>query len=234
MTVAGAEGPDERTSREPRAFVALTGAVSVVLTVIGAGLTDHGGEGLSPDMPAGEILAGFASAAGDARTGAAIVGLALVLQLVFLGVLWARLHKGAPWLGAVALGGGFVGAALLAFLAVVAIAGAVAADSGAAEAARMLLTVEWEYARVVVPGNVAVVGSAAVAGFGYGVFPRWFNWVSFVFAVLLVLALLPVGPAGLVGASGGLWVIIASIVMALDGRGFTSATRPGGVGTSHP
>lgn len=204
--------------------MALAGAVSIVLTVVGVGLTDHGGKGLSPDMPATEILAGFASMAGDARTGAAIIGLAIVFQLIFLGVLWERMQEGAPWLAAVALGGGLVGAALLAFHAVVAIAGAVAADTGAADAARMLLAVEWEYARVVVPGNVAVVGAAAVAGFRHGAFPRWFNRVSSVFAVLLVLALLPVGPAGLIGAAGGLWVIIASVVMATQGRGSLPAT----------
>lgn len=214
MAGAGTEG--HRSRRDPPALVALTGAASVVLTVIGIGLTDHGGRGLSPDMPASEILAGFVSAAGDAHTGAAIIALALVLQLVFLGVLWQRLHRGAPWMAAVALGGGLVGAALLAFHAVVAIAGAVAANSGAAETARMLLTVEWEYARVVVPGNVAVVGAAAVAGSRYALFPRWFNGVSVVFAVLLSLALIPIGPAGLIGASAGLWVIVASIVMTLD------------------
>lgn len=100
----------------------------------------------------------------------------------------------------------------------IAVAGSVAVETGAAETARMLLTVEWEYARVVVPGSLAVVGSAAVAGSRSGVFPLWFNWMSLVFTVLLTLALLPVGPAGLIEAAGGIWVIIASIVMAVDGR----------------
>lgn len=213
--MAGAETEGHRSRRDPPALVALTGAASVVLTVIGIGLTDHGGRGLSPDMPATEILAGFVSAAGDARTGAAIIALALVLQLVFLGVM-ATPPQGRAVDGCCGARRWPGWHALLAFHAVVAIAGAVAADSGAAETARMLLTVEWEYARVAVPGNVAVVGAAAGAGSRYALFPRWFNGVSVVFTVLLSLALIPIGPAGLIGASAGLWVIVASIVMTLD------------------
>lgn len=48
MAIPGIEGGRSRSMVPPR-FVALSGAASVALTVIGVGLTDHGGKGLSPD-----------------------------------------------------------------------------------------------------------------------------------------------------------------------------------------
>lgn len=186
----------------------------MVLAVIGIGLVEHGGKGLSPDMSASEILAGFAAHASEARLGAAVIGAAVLLNVLFLGALWSRLRKGAEWLAAVALAGGAVGAMLLLLQGVLALGAVVAADSEAAETARMLLVLEWEYARTVVPPTLAVVGAATIAGLRHAVFPRWFSWMSLAFAVLLTLALLPFGPAGLLGASGGLWVITASLVLA--------------------
>jgi hypothetical protein len=69
-------------------------------------------------------------------------------------------------------------------------------------------------ARGVAPA-LATVAAATVAGFRHSIFPRWFSWLSLVFTVVLVIALLPIGPAGLLGSVGALWILIASLVLAL-------------------
>ena len=196
-------------------LAALSGAASVVLAFAGISLAEHGGKGLYPDQSTEGIGVGFARYAGEARVGATLIMASVALSLVFLGPLWSRLQQGAVWLAVIAIAGGIVGAAWALENAMFAIAAAVAGDVGDAQTARTLLVFEWESARLGVAPALAMVGAAAAAGFRHGVFPRWFSWLSLVFTVVLVIALLPIGPAGLLGSVGGLWILIASLVLAL-------------------
>ena len=196
-------------------LAALSGAASFVLAFAGISFAEHGGKGLSPDQPTAANGAGFARYAGEAWVGATLMMASVALSLVFLGPLWSRLQRGAGWLAVVAVAGGIAGAVLLLESAMFAIAAAVAGDVGDAQTARTLLVFEWESARLGVAPALATVAAATVAGFRHSIFPRWFSWLSLVFSVVLVIALLPVGPAGLLGSVGALWILIASLVLAL-------------------
>lgn len=65
-------------------------------------------------------------------------------------------------------------------------------------------------------GAAPPLAAVAVAGLRHHIFPPWFSWLSLAFAVVLLVGLLPVGPAGLLGVTGGLWVVVASLLLAAD------------------
>ncbi|MFG1813324.1 hypothetical protein ACGFIF_06105 [Kribbella sp. NPDC049174] len=43
-----------------------------------------------------------------------------------------------------------------------------------------------------------------------------FCWFSLAFTVVLAVALIPIGPAGGIGLAGGIWVVVASLVLAFQ------------------
>ena len=202
---------------------ALCGAMSVVLLVVGTVLSDNAGRGLHPGQTPEELAAGFAEHADQNRVGAALLGVAAVLGLIFLGPLWARLHTGSPWLAMVAVCGGVAGVAGTLVVAAFVIGGTTAGEYGDGQTARMVLIMQWDTARVAVPPFLATVAAATLAGFRYGVFDRAFCWFSLVFTVLLTAALVPVGPAGLMGVAGGLWIVVASLVLTFESSGQLAA-----------
>lgn len=200
---------------------ALSGAGSFVLAVIGTAYTDKGARGLSPGLPTETLAAGFARYSQESMTGGALLGAAGLLSLVFLGPLWSRLERGSGWLAIIAVGGGVVGAALLLLTAALAIAEGTAGVYANGEAARTLLVLGWDSARVAAPPYLAMTLAAAVSGIRYHVFPTWLNAVSVIFTAVLGGALLPIGPAGLMGGLGGLWVVVVSLLLAF-GRSLTT------------
>lgn len=197
-------------------FAALCGAVSIILGGAGATLADKGGRGLNPGQTDEQLAAGFSLYANDARIGAALMGAATVLALIFLGPLWARVRRGSGWLAVIVVAGGVGVAVLQLFAATFTIAGFTAGEFNDGQTARVLMILEWDTARALVPAYLVMVAAATVAGFRYHIFGRVFCWFSLAFTVLLAIALVPVGPAGGIGLSGGIWVIAASLILAFE------------------
>ncbi|MGW1346667.1 hypothetical protein ACWCOV_36830 [Kribbella sp. NPDC002412] len=195
---------------------ALSGAASIVLGGVGATLADKGGRGLNPGQTDEELAAGFALYMNEARTGAALMGAATVLGLIFLGPLWSRIRRGSGWLAVIVVAGGVAGAGVQILAAVFTIAGMTAGAFNDGQTARVLMTLEWDTARAVVPTYLAMVAAATIAGFRHHVFGPAFRWFSLAFTMLLTVALIPVGPAGAIGLSGGIWVIAASLLLAFQ------------------
>jgi hypothetical protein len=195
---------------------ALCGAASIILGGVGATLADKGGRGLNPGQTNEQLAAGFALYANEARIGAALMGAATVLGLMFLGPLWARLRRGSGWLAVIVVAGGVAGAALQLVAAAFTIAGITAGEFNDGQTARVLMALDWDTARVVVPTYLAMVAAATLAGFRYHVFGPAFCWFSLAFTVLLTVALIPVGPAGGIGLAGGIWVVAASLLLAFQ------------------
>jgi hypothetical protein len=214
------ETTDERsTHRIPwERITALTGAASVIVLHVGSAIGDTGGKGIDPTMGPDAIVAGTRPLVGELQVAASLLCLSAVLLLVFLGPLWRRLRTASEGAAVVGVAGGVLGAGLLVSYARNGIAMATAADLGDGTTAQVLVTSDWETARILAVPFLAMVVAAVVAGFSPGVFPVWFRWFSAVMAVLLVLALAPVGPAGLMGLLGSLWVLVASVLLAAQAR----------------
>jgi hypothetical protein len=92
---------------------------------------------------------------------------------------------------------------------------ATAASFHDADAARLLLLTGWDTARVATAPNAVMIGACALAGWWYGVIPRWLVLLSVALLLLSVVVMLPFGPAGGAALVGGLWVLAASIHLAL-------------------
>ncbi|RZU30491.1 hypothetical protein [Blastococcus saxobsidens] len=109
---------------------------------------------------------------------------------------------------------------------------ATAADLGDAVTVQVLLTTGWESARTAAVPTLVMVVAAVVAGLRHGVFPRWFSWFSLAVLAPLLVALTPLGPSGLLGVVfGGLWVLVTSILLAVESpsgapKSRSTATEP--------
>jgi hypothetical protein len=141
-----------------------------------------------------------------------------VLMAVFLGSLWTRLSGASPAVAIVGVAGGVLAAVQSLSFARDGMALASAAERDDGVAAQVLMTAGWDAARIAAAPLRVMVLAATVAGFRFGLFPAWFRWVSLGFLIPLVVALAPVGPAGVMGFVGGLWVLIASLLLAFERR----------------
>jgi hypothetical protein len=204
--------------RVPRFKVAaLAGAATLPLVVAASTLGDVAGSGgLNPGSSDAQLVEVFGEFRDRHLTAASLFVMAAVATLVFLGPLWARVRVGSEALGVVAVGGGVAAALLWVAWAGFSLTAAVAADFKDADAARFLMVSGWETARLGVGPYLAMVGATTVAGYRYHLFGRWFNAIGLVFAVLLVFGLFPASPAGLMGMLATLWVLCASLVIALS------------------
>jgi hypothetical protein len=217
-TVAVQAGRDQVAER----LAALCGAGAVVTAVAGSSIGDTGGKGIDPTMGPESILRGVEPLVGQLQVSASLMLVAAVLMLVFLGPLWRRLRIAAEWVAVVGVSGGVVAATLLTGYAYDALAMATAAELGDGTTAQVLTTSGWETARVLAVPFLAMVAAAMAAGFTPGVLPLWFRWFSGAMLVPLLVALTPVGPAGLLGLSGMLWVLVASLLLAVQAHAISA------------
>ncbi|MFD2090726.1 hypothetical protein [Blastococcus deserti] len=214
MTMGSVRAQSPRTGVLER-VAALAGAASIVVAYAGVSLGDLGGKGIDPTMAPEAIVRGIQEHAGALRAGAALISLGAVLAAVFAGPLWRRLRGASDWVAVIGAAGAVLAAAQWLSFAADGIGLATAADLDDGVTAQVLLTTGWESARIAAVPSLVMVTAAVIAGFGYGLFPRWFRWFSVAMLVPLVVALTPVGPSGLLGfLFGGLWVLVASLLIA--------------------
>lgn len=200
-----------------RRVVPLAGAASVVVAYAGASLGDMGGAGIDPTMEPDLLAARLQEHVGALRAGASLLSVGAVLAAVFAGPLWQRLRVACGPVAVVGAAGAVLAAAQWLALATHGIGLATAADLGNGAAAQVLLTTGWETARTAAVPSLVMVLAVVVAGFGSGCFPRWFSWFSAANLVPLLVALTAVGPSGLLGfVFGGLWLVVASVVLTRD------------------
>ncbi|MCF6745045.1 hypothetical protein E9529_12300 [Blastococcus sp. KM273128] len=200
-----------------RRLVPLAGAASVVAAYAGASLGDLGGAGLNPSMAPDLLAARLQEHVGSLRAGASLLSVGAVLAAVFAGPLWQRLRAASGPVAVVGAAGAVLAAAQWLAFATDGIGLATAADVGNGATAQVLLTTGWESARTAAVPSLVMVLAVVVAGFGSGCFPRWFSWFSAATLVPLLVALTAVGPSGLLGfVFGGLWLVVASVVLTRD------------------
>ena len=183
--------------------------------VAGSTLSDYGAAGLNPGTPVESAAQYFREHTGEAKAGAGLTALAAVLALVFAGALWARL---GGWPGVVAAASATLLAANWLVSAGLLTLAVTAGDYGDGQTARTLILAHWDTARLVgVPVLGMVLATLVVGLRDSAAFPAWFRWATVVFLIPLVIALVPaVGPSGGLAVLGSMWIVVASVLFALE------------------
>lgn len=196
----------------------LSGLVFLIL-VIGGGLYggQPPGEGeklKSPD----ELAAAYVAQGDKLLTAVFIMGLGLVFFVYFASVLKTTLDAGtAPThcLSRAAFAGALIfamGAATDLTLAVATVEAAKdKADPVAIQALTLYFRNDWVPFAV---GILLLTSAAALSILKYGGLPKWLGWLAALVAVVGLIP--PIGFAAFPGA--GLWVLLASITMAVQAR----------------
>ena len=199
---------------------ALTGAVGVLLNVVAASLADPYRSGLDPDpTDASPLIArALAEIRDEARIGLLLSSIGAFLLIWFVAYLRGHLqgHEGeGGWLSGAAFGGGLVAIALLLVANSMTLAATEITDySGETVIARVFLTHGWNYFYVVSPPLMALVAASSIVALRFRALPRWLGILG------LVMLVLPfVVGAGLGAMLGLLWILLASIVLAVVGYG---------------
>ena len=204
---------------------ALSGLASVVLLLVGDAIGDVSGDGIDPSWPSRELVEALQPHAGAMGAGAALVALAAVLAVVFLGTLWARFRRGSEGLAVVAVAGGLLFAIQILQFAAQDIGLAAVEGVEDAATARALMAADYSSARLLAVPPLVLAGASLVAGTRYGLFPRWFRWFNVALMVVLALSLFPVGPTGLIAVLGTSWFLVASLSFAADEPDALPGTR---------
>lgn len=206
---AGRVGPAEQVA-------ALSGLASVVLLLVGDAIGDVSGDGIDPSWPSRELVQALQQHAGTMGIGAALVALAAVLAVVFLGTLWDRFRRGSEGLAVVAVAGGLLFAIQILGLAAQDIGLAGVEGVQDATTARALMAADHSGARLLAVPPLVLAGASLVAAIRYGLFPRWFRWFNVALMVVLALSLFPIGPTGLMAVLGISWFFVASLSFAAE------------------
>ena len=195
---------------------ALSGMASVVLLLVGDAIGDVSGDGIEPSWSSRELVQALQEHAGAMGVGAALVALAAVLAVVFLGTLWARFRRGSEGLAVVAVAGGLLFAIQILELAAQDIGLSSVDGVQDAATARVLMAADYQSARLLAVPPLILAAASLVAGIRYDLFPRWFRWFNVALVVVLALSLFPVGPTGLMAVLGISWFFVASLFFAAD------------------
>ena len=186
----------------------ITGVIAVVLLVAAALI---GGEPVSADDPIEEIVDYFDD---DKQQLSAALGTLGALFLVFFaGSLSARLRRSLadPTLPAVTFGGGLALAIGFAIFSGITFTAAETVNDLEPGGIQVLAALnEWMFFPAAL-GNAAFYLAAGLGVVKSGALPVWLGWVA---VVLGVLSVTPVGFIALI--AGGIWIIVASIMMVMS------------------
>ena len=193
---------------------ALSGAASVVLLLAGDGIADVSGDGIDPGWPSRELIQALRDHTGELGLGAALVALAGVLAVVFLGTLWVQFRRGSEWLAVVGAAGGLLFATQVLQLASGYIGLASVEGLRDGPTARVLMAADYQTARLLAVPPLILAAASLVASTIFDMFPRWFRWFNITLLVVLLLSLFPIGPTGLMAILGISWFLVASLLFA--------------------
>lgn len=200
----------------------LTGVVFVALVIIAFAIAGEPPEASSSPE---EIVSHYVDNKDSVIGGAFLATLAVLFLIFFANHLRRVLNAaGSASLSATVLVGAAVMAVGVAIDSTILLALAEAADDVDATSVQTLQALWDNDFLPIALGTVVFLISAGISILQTGALPRWLGWVA------LVLAALGVTPIGFVAfLGGGIWILVVSVVLALQARRAgapTPAARP--------
>ncbi len=195
---------------------AASGAIAVVLNLIGALLGDPYRSGLNPDPTdaSASIARALTAVREEARLGATLSLMGAFFLIWFAAYLRRHLlafEGRAGWMASAAFGGGLVAAALLLVSVSITLAATeITAYGEDTVVAKVFLTHGWNYFYVLSPPVMALVAASSLLGLRFRALPRWLS----ILGLLLVLVPFVTG-AGLGAMLGLLWILPTSDVLTI-------------------
>jgi Domain of unknown function (DUF4386) len=202
-----------------KTWLPLTGVAFIVLAIVG-GLI--GGEPPDTDEPVREIVEHYLDNDDAIMIGSLVSMIGIFFFLVFASYL-RNLLRAAPGASGLLANVTFAGAIILAIGGAIDATLLVAMAETADEiepASVQTLQALWEndYMPFVVGAGAFLLG-AGISIVMRGALPKWLGWIAI---VLGVVTFTPIGFVGFLG--GGVWILIASVVMTMRERSETPAT----------
>jgi hypothetical protein len=195
----------------------LTGVAFVVVLIVGAII---GGEPPDADSPVREIIDHYT----DNKTSievASFVGAAAAVLLVFFGAYLRSVLSAAEGPGGMLSALTLVGTAVIAVGLAIDITIGIALAEAAEDiepAAVQALQALWDNDFVPLAlGALVFLISTGLSIVRHGALPKWLGWVAL---VLAVIGFTPIGFVAFIGA--GLWIVVVSVVLALQARRATA------------
>ena len=207
--------------RKDHWWVPLTGVLFVVLIFVGAAI---GGEPPGADDPVQEIVSHYQDDKDKIQTGAAIFTIGAALFVFFAGSVRKVLDReagGRSMLPTVALVGAGIFATGAAIDSMISFAISEAADDVDPTAVQALQALWDNDFMPLALGTCLFFLATGLAIVRYGGLPVWLGWIA------VVLGLISITPIGFVSfLAGGLWILVASVLLALRGRKTAGAGAP--------
>jgi hypothetical protein len=167
----------------------------------------------SPDEPSARLATYLTDPAVHSELMTTLLLMSVFCLFPFVACLARHIQQAenpGGWLAFVALGGGFVFAALMLVVTAVTIATNVVSDFGNdTQVAKTLYVIGWDFAFVLGPPLAAMIGTASLASVLHGALPRWIGWAGLPVTLLLVIPQLVWG--GFVLAFP--WLALASVAL---------------------
>ncbi len=207
---------------------ALAGIGATVLILLFVGMTDVSSEPNSgPEDPSSQLARALAANRESARLGSYLGLIGVFLLVVFAARLYGALREASvpgSWVPVMSV----IGGVLLAGTLLVDIGFAYAASELSSygedtQVAKLFILWGWNSANLYAPSFVIIIGSSTAVAFSARAFPYWFRWASVLLLVLMLLIVGVMRAPGLATAPGMLWMILASLVLAIGSRGSVSA-----------
>jgi hypothetical protein len=198
----------------------LIGVLSIVVLIVGFAVS---GEPPDTDEGAQEAVDFYLDNEGSVMAGSVIQGVAAALFVFFGGILrvFLREAEGArPVLSAVAFGGLVIFAVGMAIDATINFALAEEAENIDPVATHALVALWSNDFLPFAVGLLTFMIATGIVIVRTGVLPQWLGWAAIVVAITIPT---PIGFVGFIGS--GLFVIIISVVMAMQARN-SGAARP--------
>jgi hypothetical protein len=197
----------------------LTGLGFVVLLIVSFVIV---GEPKDADNPPSEVAQWYQDNKDAAQIGAFISVVAAVPLIFFGGYLRKVLEGAGPMLAVLPLIGLTIVGIGAAIDNMLLFAAAEAADTIPAEEVHVIQAIWDNDFLPFILGVIVFNWSVGLAVLKSGALPKWMGWLAIVFAVISLA-----GPIGFIGAAGGgIWIIIASIMLSMRARSGAAPAQP--------
>ena len=173
---------------------------------------------VDPTAPTSEIAENIAAGRVSGRLGAQLAMIGVFLVIVFSSRLYTALLTAAgrdSWLPITALAGGILlGGIVLLQIGFTFAATELDAYGDDIQIARMFALWGWNAATMYAPPLALLVASGTAVALTAESFPEWFRWAS-TLLLLAMLAIVALGAPGFATGAGFLWMILASLLLAI-------------------